>query len=265
MKRILFSFLLISLFTVLSSHEFWLQPEKFIYDQGECVNIRFNVGENFEGENWSGDRNKVEHLDFYFDNWQDTLSPAMLPEKGDSLQLSLMDEGTAMVTFNSKNSFIELDSAKFLEYLAEDGLTNAIEYRKLHNETDSMGRELYQRSVKTIFQVGKEYSNTFRQKTNLPLDIIPQSNPYKRKDGKTITIKIYFKDEVLKNTLVKVWHRLENKTTKLDLLSDENGEISFDMETTGEWMVSCVKMMRVQSDSAAQWQSYWGSCTWGYE
>ncbi|MBL7762547.1 MAG: DUF4198 domain-containing protein [Chitinophagaceae bacterium] len=265
MKKIFSSFLLVILFTLLCSHEFWLQPEKFVYDQGECINIRFNAGENFEGENWNGDKDKVQSLDFYFDNWQDTLSPAMLSEKGDSLQLSLMDEGTAMVTFNSKNSFIELDSTKFHDYLAEDGLTNAIEYRKEHNESDSMGREFYQRSVKTILQVGKKYSNTFSQKTKLPLDIIPQSNPYKQKEGDTIAVKIYFKKEVLKNTLVKVWHRAGNKTTKLDLLSDENGEISFEMETTGEWMVSCVKMERLENDDTAQWQSYWGSCTWGYE
>jgi hypothetical protein len=29
-------------------------------------------------------------------------------------------------------------------------------------------------------------------------------------------------------------------------------------------MVSCVKMVRLQNDPQAEWQSYWGSLTWGY-
>jgi uncharacterized GH25 family protein len=68
----------------------------------------------------------------------------------------------------------------------------------------------------------------------------------------------------LMNTLVKVWQHKNNKTTKEDLTTDDKGEISFIVETAGEWMVSCVKMERLTDNSKAQWQSYWGSCTWGY-
>ena len=30
-------------------------------------------------------------------------------------------------------------------------------------------------------------------------------------------------------------------------------------------MVSTVKMIRLENDAKANWQSYWGSCTWGYQ
>jgi uncharacterized GH25 family protein len=57
---------------------------------------------------------------------------------------------------------------------------------------------------------------------------------------------------------------------KQEMSTDENGEVSFLTETSGEWMVSCVKMIRLENDPKADptaigWQSYWGSCTWGYE
>ena len=265
MKKIISTSLSVILFSFLSAHEFWLQPDKFIYERGEAITIRFNVGENFEGENWTGDTSKIQNLDFYFNDVNDDLQAAMGTKKGDSVQLSLLDEGTAMVTFNSKNSFIELDSAKFNAYLLEDGLINAIEYRQEHNETDSMGHEFYQRSVKTIFQVGAEFDNTFKQQTTLPLDIIPQTNPYTLKDDQSIHFKIFFQKKLLKNTLINVWHRENNKTTKEELKSDDSGEIEFPVKTSGEWMVSCVKMNRLENDPKAQWQSYWGSCTWGYE
>ncbi len=270
MKKPLLIILLFGLSAALSAHEFWLQPDKFIYKRGEEINVRFNVGENFEGENWSGDTSKVRRLDFYYADVKDDLIPAMGNEKGDSIQLSLMDEGTAMITFNSKNSFIELDPAKFNAYLLEDGLTEAIKYRKQNNETDSAGREFYQRSVKTIVQVGKVYDTVFKQQTDLPLDIIPQANPYTLKNKEEVTVKVFFNDEPLKGQLVKVWHRKKNKTIKEEYTTNRDGEISFDVETNGEWMVSCVKMKRLNDDPKAYpiaigWQSYWGSCTWGYK
>jgi uncharacterized GH25 family protein len=264
-KKLQVTILLFCISALLSAHEFWLQPEKFIYQRSEPINIKFNVGENFTGENWSGDTSKVQSLRFYYADINDDLTDAMGKSKGDSIQFALVDEGTAMITFNSRNSYIELDSAKFNAYLQEDGLKEAIRYRKQNNESDSSGREYYQRSVKTILQVGTVYDSTSQQQTELPLDIVPQSNPYLIKNNKELTVKVFFKNLLLSNTLVKVWHRKKNKVTKEEYITNQDGEVSFDVERTGAWMVSCVKMIRVNDDPGAQWQSYWGSCTWGYK
>lgn len=264
MKKLFATVSLIIISAVLSAHEFWLEPEKFIYQRGEEINVRFHVGENFEGENWSGDTSRIQSLNFYYSKVKDDLSPAMGIEKGDSIQFSQFDEGTAMVTFNSKNTFIELDSAQFNAYLQEDGLKEAIQYRKKHNETDSAGHEYYQRCTKAIIQVGTVYDNTFKQQTGLPIDIIPQINPYTIRNKKEMTVKVLFQQQPLKNSLVKIWHRKKNETLKEEYITNQNGEVSFDVETNGKWMVSCVKMIRLEEDTKAEWQSYWGSCTWGY-
>jgi uncharacterized GH25 family protein len=262
MKKIIYLSSLYTLFTLLSSHEFWLQPNKYIYNRGEEINIRFVVGENFESENWKGDSSRIHTLIFYYGGVKDIISPTLFAEKGDSLQLRQYDEGTSMVTYNSKNSFIELDAKEFNAYLEEDGLTDAIEYRKKYNETDSTGYEFYQRSVKTIFQVGNVKDETYKQTTNLPLDIIPLSHPYKISDGDSLTVKILLKGEPLTNSLIKIWNRRGNETLKWSVMSNGNGLIKFPVATKGEWMVSCVKMIRIYDPPT--WQSYWGSCTWGY-
>jgi len=263
-KKLLLTIFSFVVSVVLSAHEFWLQPDKFIYKRGEEINIRFNVGENFEGENWSGDTSKIQSLNFYYSDVKDDLTAAMGVEKGDSIQFSLVDEGTAMVTFNSKNSYIELDSAKFNAYLLEDGLKDAIKYRKENKETGSAGHEYFQRSVKTIIQVGAVYDSTFKQKTDLPLDVIPQTNPYSIKNKKEMTVKVFFQQAPLKNALIKIWHHKKNETIKEEYTTNRDGEVSFDIETNGKWMVSCVKMIHLKDNPEAEWQSYWGSCTWGY-
>src|SRR5947207_1945042 len=103
-----------------SGHEFWIQPDKFIYKRGEMTNIKFLVGENFTGENWTGDKDKVNNLTLYFDDVADKkLDDNLGTNEGDSLQLVMFDEGTVMITLNTNNSFIDLDAKKFNDYLRE--------------------------------------------------------------------------------------------------------------------------------------------------
>jgi uncharacterized GH25 family protein len=264
-KSLLLLLTLSALYTFLSSHEFWLEPAKFIYKAGEPVSIKFLVGENFEGENWKGNRQTIQYLHLYYNGVEDDLAGMFTDSTyGDSLYMQFFDEGTTMVTFNSANKFIELDSAKFLEYLKEDGLQNAIDYRAEHGETDSAGREYYQRSVKTIFQVGAKQDDTYKINTTLPVDIIPLSHPYSLKNGQSLQVKIFFLKEPLANAAVKIWHKLNGKTEKQEVMSDSSGIIKFPVNPSGNWMVSTVKMIRLKNDSTAQWQSYWGSLTWGY-
>jgi uncharacterized GH25 family protein len=252
--------------TVISlfAHDFWLEPQQYIFSRGEEINIRFKVGEGFAGENWTGSKEKINNLQFYYADVDDQLNDGLNNAPGDSLQFSLFEEGTAMVTFNSNNSFIELDAQKFNDYLQNEGLTTVIDYRKEQNETDSAGREYYQRSVKTIVQVGNKKTEVYKKQTSLPLDIIPLSHPYTIGNNQLMKVKFLFNGEPLANKKIKTWHKLLNQVTDSTLMSDEKGEISFPVETSGEWMLSCVHTIHIPNDSKAQWQSYWGSVTWGY-
>lgn len=265
MRKIGNAAILFVLLTLTSSHEFWLQPEKFIYQRGEAINIRFNVGENFEGVNWKGNQEKVNTLDLYYGGVKVDIRSHVGNATGDSIQLNIFDEGNALVAFNSTNSFIELEPEKFREYLVEDGLQETLLYRQQHHETDSIGREYYQRCSKTLLQVGSNTNAVFKTATTLPLDIIPQSNPYQLKDGDSLKAIVYFQKKPLPSALIKVWHRAGGQTTLKNLQTDEKGMISFPVYTNGQWMISTVKMIHLENDPKADWQSYWGSYVWGYQ
>ena len=269
LKKIFISIVVYFLLSTAFAHEFWLEPQRYLFSYGDEINLRFRVGEQFTGENWKGNETKIQQLKIYYSDIEDDLSNAVGSDPGDSLQFTMYEEGTAMVIFNSVNSFIELEASKFNEYLHEDGLTSAIEYRKEHQETDSIGREYYQRSVKTIVQVGAKKTEVCKKQTSLPLDLIPLSNPYGLNNKDTLMVKLLFNGEPLSNAKVRVWHKLSASVTDSSFTSNEKGEISFAVETTGEWMVSCVNMIRLTDDAKANpanagWQSYWGSVTWGY-
>lgn len=264
MKKTAALLLAFAITTFLSAHEFWLQPDKFLYRWNESVNIKFMVGEGFTGSNWTGNRSRINTLNLHFGDVTDSLSGSIGEAKGDSLQLTLTDEGTAMVTFNSQNSFIELKAKEFNDYLVEDALTEALQYRKQHNETDSIGREYFQRSTKTIFQVGEKLTDVYAKETGLPLDIIPQSNPYALKQKGALSFAILFGGKPLPKAVCKVWKRHKGKTTMQELTTNAAGQLTIPTEPEGRWMISTVKMVRLQDDPKAQWQSFWGSLTWGY-
>ena len=225
MKKLLSVFIVMMLITRVAAQECWLLPDKFIYERGEPVNIGFRIGENFEGGNWTGDTSRVKSLRFYYGDVKDDLRPAMGFEKGDSIQFSVLDEGTVMVTYSSKNWFIE---------------------------SDSTGGERFEYCSKTIFQIGNESNSLPDQETGLPLDILLQQNPYNISDSQMITATVVFQNEPLENTLVKIWHRENDTTSQQEIQTDENGAIRFQVAASGAWMLTCVKM------------NYRASCTWGY-
>jgi len=265
MKKLLLIFSLLTFISSLSAHEFWLDPDKFIYRRTEKVNIRFWVGENFDGGNWQGNDGRIKSLKLYYGGVSDDLTRVVTEEEGDSIEYFMIDEGTNLIAFNSNNAFIDLEPGKFNEYLEEDGLLDALEYRKKNNEMGCNGREFYQRCAKTLLQVGEVKDQTFGIITLMPIDIIPFSNPYQLKNKERLRVKIYYKGSPLPNTLVKTWHRVKNKTEKKDLKTDSKGEIVFPVNTTGKWMISTVKMEKLIDNPICDWQSYWGSLTWGYE
>ncbi len=253
------------------AHEFWLQPQKFFYSIREVARIRFLAGEGFAGENWAGNKDRIQQLLHYVPSGDIVnVADKISGNKGDSLQLPLQDEGTHMVTFNSNNSFISLDAEKFNNYLKEEGLDNAILYRKQNNEADKKSTEHYQRSIKTLLQVSYRLTDACIRPTNLPLDIIPEQNPYavtvgSRESLLKVRFKVLFNKEPLNNALIKVWYHLPGKKeTQMDTLrTNKRGWVTADRHP-GPYLLTCVYMEHTPYDKEAEWQSYWSSLSFEY-
>jgi uncharacterized GH25 family protein len=261
-RKLTISLALLALIASITAHEFWLAPQQFFFKVTDTANIRFNVGEGFKGDNWKGNNSKaviLAHIEP--DEKVSDIRNRLGNVQGDSLQLSFTKEGTQMIIFNSNNSFITLNPKKFDEYLTEDGLGYIRAERKKYGEENKPSNEYYQRSVKTIVQVGRQLSTACTNPTLLPLDIIPLTNPYQKNSNAMISFKVLFKGKPLKNNLLKYWVKKGNaKVTMQDVKTNTDG-IVIVPQKIGIIMLSGVYMERVENDTKAQWQSYWGSCT----
>lgn len=248
-----------------AAHEFWLLPNKFYYTIREVAIIRFKVGENFSGENWRGDSSKVSLLVYVKPSGEtENLAAAISGRPGDSLRVPLQEEGTHMVIFNSTNSFISLEPEKFNAYLRADGLDEATAFRKQRKEENKTGTELYQRSVKTIFQAGSTLTNACTEPTDLPLDIIPFQNPYMVPKPGKVRFRVLFKKHPLPNALVRFWYETKGKGVQTDSARTNNRGFVNGNRYPGHFMVSCVHMEHTRNNTGAEWQSYWGSLSFEY-
>ncbi|MEO7801454.1 MAG: DUF4198 domain-containing protein [Ginsengibacter sp.] len=153
-------------------------------------------------------------------------------QKGDSLQFNIRDEGTAMIAYQSTNSFISLEGELFNEYLESDGLLNALDYRIQHAEIDLKGTEFYQRNVKTLIKVGHK-KPILNFSTDMPLDLIPVVDPYNYKAHDSVTFALLFNKVPLQNHLIKIWQKVAGKTQVINLQSDNSGNIRLKINTDG--------------------------------
>jgi uncharacterized GH25 family protein len=260
-KWISFGALLACSFVVLA-HEFWLQPVKFIHKTGEDLVVNFKVGENFIGDPWTVKKDRFERLELHQKNTLKDLKAQVVEGEKDNLKTPLSDEGTYLLVMQSNAAFSDLEAEKFNAYLKEDGLDEVYSQRSKTNTLDKNGTEFYARCSKLLVQAGEKTDNTFRKEVGLPVEIIPDQNPYALKIGAPIRFKILYMGKPLFGAKVKVWNFHNNRTTAQNIFSQQDGMIETHISNPGRWMVSFVKMVP-SKDPKADWQSYWASLVFG--
>ena len=251
--------------TILFAHEFWLMPTKFRVKINESVHLTFYVGENFMGELWKRKKDKTLKLTHFTNQKQIDLTDVSVKSDTNDISLNFKNEGTHVLALETKNSFITLEAQKFNEYLKDDGIDNIYKLRDRKGELYKSSKEFYRRCAKTLIQVGTKSDDTYKQNTGMPLEIIPQQNPYVSKVGDKITVKVLFNGEPLANKMVVTWNKTATvKTRQQKLRTDRNGHMTFILDRKGQWMVSTVHMIPIENNPEADYQSFWGNLTFEF-
>ncbi len=263
MKKLSLLIGLSSLFSVAFGHEFWLEPTQFFARIGESIRVQVLVGENFTGERSEGKKNRLIQYRHYTMTGTTDLSPALVGDSYGDVTVPLKTAGTHLISFANTPKFLAMKPDSFLLYLEEDGLDNVIAARKEQGSTDKPSRELYQRCVKTLVQVGPKTDGTFAKNTGMMLEIIPVKNPYNQHPGQTAEFRLLFGNKPLAGASVRYWNRdAANHVTEEKQRSDAQGTVRFTLRA-GASMVSAVRMVPHDNPAEADWHSYWGSLTFG--
>lgn len=259
-KYVVLFLLLISILT--QAHEFWLQPLKYFYAVGEKATISFKVGENFIGESWDLKRHRIERLELIHRNQSSNLKDSVKEGEKDNLEVELKESGTHLIVMQSDKAYIELEADKFNEYLKEDGLDNVLDLRTKTKTLNKPSKEFYSRYTKLLLQVGDTKDDTYKKVIGLPIEIVPDRNPYSLKKGDLIRFKILWQGKSFFGAKVRVWNRFDNRTTIQNIYTEKDGTMQTHISNPGAWMVSVVQMIP-STKEGADWESYWGSMVFG--
>lgn len=247
--------------------EFWILPTRTHVLVGQRVPVQLTVGENFTGKRWEGKGKKIIGYNHYKRSGMEELLLSLEPGEG---IVHLPDfipetEGTHMLTLSTHDSYIEMEPDAFDDYLKDEGLMMAYKYRVANNEKFNKGREKYRRCAKVLIQAGDQTDNTFKEKTNLILDIIPDKNPYNHYKEDGLTFKVLYEGSPLPDAMVKWWHKNGDIIETDFLYTNERGEVTFSAAKPGLYMISLVHMIRLENDRSADWKSTWSSLVFGIE
>jgi hypothetical protein len=277
--------LAILLSTATLAHEFWLQPASYRAVVGAPVPVRLLVGENFAGQTWARPTRRVRRFVRLGPSGaadSTDLRPALL---ADSLAPTLRCSvpGTHLLTLTSQLAYIELPAAQFTAYLREEGLGSALRQRQEAGEADTKpGREAYRRCAKALVLASQSTTGrtqaaaadtAFRRVLGLPLELVPEQNPYRLRPGAGLTVRVLSQGQPVAGALVQVW-QASPPTTKLTatpavthftMHTNAQGRVLLRLPGAGPYLLATVRIEPAPPAFAARadWLSTWATLTFG--
>ena len=243
--------------TCLSAHEFWIEPSTFAPTPGKVIGIRARVGNGVLGDPVPRDPALLQELVVDAGSGptpvvgRDGADPAGL--------LRIAANGLHVVGYLGKPTPVELPSAKFNEYLKEEGLETILAERTRLKTADKSARELFTRCAKTLVLAGPARRGQRDRQLGFPLELISGTNPYLLTPGNEFTFALLYRGRPLGGALVTAIRRQDGQ--RLSVRSDAAGRARFVLPAGGGWLVKSVHMDAAPANTDADWVSYWASLT----
>ena len=173
--------------------------------------------------------------------------------------------GTGLAGVAANPDYIAMPAEMFVEYLAHEGLVDAIEEFKRVNDRDTI-RERYTKHAKGIFQVGDKLTDDYKAPLGYKLEVSMDQNPGSLKVGDTVTFTVLYDGKPAANLPVFVNHagnRHPDSTPAPEasiyqLKTDAGGRGSFEITEKNKWYMQMIHMQKVD-DEDADWESNWAT------
>ncbi|MBL8859902.1 MAG: DUF4198 domain-containing protein [Planctomycetes bacterium] len=246
------------------AHDFWIEASNYRPVVKERVSFDLKVGEHFVGD--SVERNSDRIVRF---TAVDALGKAEtilgIDRRAPAGLWAPIAAGLFAVGYESNTIAIELEAEKFEHYLAAEGLEHVSAARKARGETGKRAREIYARSVKSLVWVRTDARDAlptsgFDTRIGLPLEIVPEQNPYALKIGDELTLRVYFEGAPLAGALVGFMSHAEPQS-EVRLRSQADGRLKVRITHAGPNLARVCWMVAAPQDSGADWKSTWSSLT----
>ncbi len=250
------------------AHDFWLQPRGFQFQKPLTLPIVAYVGHGPNRQRWGVGADHVLIFRSVGPGGVIDRRPELTLGKDEAdAAVNLSQPGTYVLAFQSTGTASDLPFLRYNDYIALEGLTPAIDYRKRTGNERADGREIYSRRAKSIVQVGPVQPGSAKlvtKRLGLNLEIVPERHPYLLKPGQRLPVRVYFEGKPLVGALVKLTN-LDFDTRPVEMhRTSADGRTSFAVPRHGGWLVNVIWTKKIEGNSAADFETTFSSLTFGY-
>ena len=252
-----------------AAHDFWLQPTSFWIHPNTATSLTLQVGHGPYRQRSPIPATRIIRFDAIGPrgsvlDLRTRLHPGSGPEDGN---FELEEPGTHLLVLETDNKAqSHLPAIRFNDYLQVEGLTPALQQRIKTKRTDTDGSECYSRSAKVLVQVGDRRSaeQTINQPLGLPLEIVPEQNPYSEPRPAALAVRVFYERRPLARALVKLT-QLEHDSTPFEThLTDSTGRAVFHMPTGGTWLLNVIWTRPLPRTSETDFETIFSSLSFGF-
>lgn len=248
-----------------SAHDFWIVPSSFRPAVGSPLAFRLRVGEYLKGDPVPRDPSQVERFALLGPGaagGSGGETPIAAPPGSDPAGFVRVGEaGLYTVVYRSHRTRIDLPPDKFEEALRREGLEKILDLRKSRGESLKPSTEVFSRCAKALLLVGSPAAETgFDRPVGMPLELIPEKNPYDLKPGDELPVRLLYQGKPLAGALV-IALGLRQTDARIAARSGKDGRVRLRLPDAGFWLLKAVQMVPAPPETGVDWESLWASLT----
>ncbi|HEY0159467.1 MAG TPA: DUF4198 domain-containing protein [Thermoanaerobaculia bacterium] len=218
------------------AHDFWIEPSTFRPERGKSFTAALRVGEHFKGDPVPRRSARIESFVVRNATGEQAINGF---ENQDPAGFVRIDEaGTAVIGYRGKPTPHELPSAKFAQFLREEGITGL-------QPSGERQRERFYRFAKAVVQVGD--AATSPAPFGWRYELVPTSTG----------ARLLFEQKPLANVLVTA---MSPEGKRLTARTDAGGNVALPLGK-GVWLVKATHVLPAAKGSGYDWDSLWASLT----
>lgn len=247
--------------TAAVGHDMYIMPSTFFPAKGAAITAGFHVGDSFPESEVSGRIDRLKDGKLIWQGGEAAFRNLRAEGKRDVGDVVVGGTGELIATIQTLPSLIELEPKKFTDYLAEEGLTEIIEWRAAHGESGKPGKERYSKYAKSVLLSGAANGFAKRAVGNV-IEIIPEADPYTVKPGGSLPVQVLFRGKPAAGVQIEsAWAGKSGGKTTVIGRTGADGRLTVPVPSAGQWRIHTIKMERCAEPSVADWESFWASMT----
>lgn len=253
-----------------AAHDFWVQPSQYWVAPTLPVSVTLQVG---HGEFRQRSPIALQRITKFQAvapqgtsiDLHDRLRLGEATEDGD---FTLRAPGLYVLVLQTDDrAQSHLPAARFNDYVRVEGLTPALDYRMRLNRMETDGSERYSRCAKSLVQVGPAGAETQSQvnkPVGLPLEIVPEVNPYGMRRSTSLPVVVFYAGQPLAGALVKLTD-LKDDARPLEMhVTDQDGRASFTMPSSGTWLLNVIWTRALPASEETEFETVFSSLSFGF-